>query len=131
MTPELFQTMSDINSQVNAITYDAAIGVTEGYDEWFDAPGTADAPHSFVCRDYALMKARELRDAGFDPATLSIILCYTELNEYHAVLGVQDGADTWILDNRTPSPYLMSSPPYPYRWERRQIPGTTNYEEIV
>lgn len=119
-----------VQTEVNEIPYNAIVGSTESYDEWFDAPEAGD---SWECRDYTLRKAQRLREQGWPPADMTVILCYTELNEYHAVLGVlaPDDTTTWILDNRVPQIYPMATPPYPYRWERRQVAGTTEFAPIA
>lgn len=129
--------LREVNEQVNAVPYDAIQGAHEQYDEWFDVPAVAD-PHSWVCRDYTIAKAERLREMDWPVGRLSVILCYTELGDYHAVLGVDDSdagdrapEHTWIMDNRTPNIYRMSAPVYRYRWERRQVAGTTEFEPIT
>ena len=128
MTPSQFETMRRINDEVNAIPYVATTGPDEPYDEWLDAP---ESGWSWECRDYAIRKAKLLREAGWPPEALHNILCYDELGEFHSVCGVDDGAEEWILDNRYPSPYPMSAPPYAYRWAWRQIAGSTDFEAMA
>ena len=52
------------------------------------------------CEDYVLLKRQKLIELWFDPFELRIAICYTELKEGHAVLTVDDGPETYVLDNR-------------------------------
>ena len=52
------------------------------------------------CEDYALLKRKLLIEKGFDPLELKMTICKTEEGEGHAVLSVDVGPETYILDNR-------------------------------
>lgn len=52
------------------------------------------------CEDYALLKRKLLIDAGIPSSELCMTICYTEEGEGHAVLSIDDGPETLILDNR-------------------------------
>jgi len=134
MTPEQQQQLIEINREVNQITFTDLPGPGEAEDWWTDVqvPG-----RSWVCRDYVLAKADRLRAAGWSGTDLTVVLCWTELygvpqkRDYHAVLAVEVGeAAPMILDSRFEAPYTMSRPPAAYVWDRRQIPGTVEFEPI-
>jgi predicted transglutaminase-like cysteine proteinase len=128
MTPEQQAQLTNINTEVNAIPFDATPGVGEPPDWWTDQPMVGN---SWVCRDYVQMKADKLKIVGWAPTFLTTILCYVETGEYHAVLGVLVDDETWILDSRYDAPYLMSNPPPGYRWDRRQVAGTTEFQPVA
>jgi predicted transglutaminase-like cysteine proteinase len=132
--PEQLAQLRDVNTQANAIPYDAVQGAHEPADWWTDDP---NADGSFVCRDYVLLKAERLRALGWDAASLTVVLCFTEplgdppVRAYHAVLAVEAGGETWILDNRAADIYRWDQPPYPYLWDRRQVAGSTEFKSIA
>jgi predicted transglutaminase-like cysteine proteinase len=131
LTPAQSQQLLDINRAVNELPFDATPGVGEPPDWWTDQPM---AGNSFVCRDYVLMKADRLKALGWAASALTVILCWTEPPDsgYHAVLGVElPGEETWILDSRVTEPYPMSTPRLAYRWDRRQVAGTTEFARIA
>jgi len=128
--PITFEQLCAVNSEVNAIPYDAALGEREPVDWWTDNP---DAEGSYVCRDYVLTKSKRLRELGWPVSSLSVVLCWTEPPEsvYHAVLAVDVNGETWILDNRVAAPYRWDRAPYHYRWDRRQVPGTVEFKSLA
>ncbi len=113
VTPIQLALLRAVNTQINDVPY-VLDSPMELPDTWKCEPDGK----GFLCRDYVECKAEKLKEAGWDTEAnpLLTILCYDELGEYHAVLGVLDNSDTWILDNRVPDIYLRSDPPYPYRW---------------
>ncbi|HEX3862746.1 MAG TPA: transglutaminase-like cysteine peptidase [Stellaceae bacterium] len=128
-TQEQLDQLADVNTSVNALPYEAAIGAHEPNDWWTDEPVPGQ---SWVCRDYVLAKADRLRAAGWAPGLLSVVLCYVETGEYHAVLAVDDGdLEPLILDSRFSQIYRMDQPPAAYRWASRQIAGTTEFEPVA
>ncbi len=127
MTPAQLADLQSVNDSVNSIPYIAATGIDEPYDAWIDAP---EAGWSFECRDYAIRKAKLLVERGWSAASIHNILCYDELGDFHSVCGVDDGAETQILDNRVPQVYPKSSPPYSYRWAWEQETGSTEFRAI-
>lgn len=129
VTPGQLSQLRAVNTQVNDVPY-TPDDPAELPDTWKCKPDGK----GFLCRDYVECKAQDLREAGWDNQAhpLLTILCYDELGEYHAVLGVlDDNADIWILDNRVPDIYLRSAPPLTYRWDRIQIAGSTDYEPLA
>ena len=130
MTPEQLAQLAGVNAAVNRIPYDALPAPGEPADWWSDAPV---AGRSWVCRDYVLMKADRLKALGWPAAALTVVLCWTETGDYHAVLAVAadgENGDPIILDSRFAAPYPMSAPPALYRWDRRQIAGTTEFAPV-
>lgn len=128
-TQEQLDQLFDVNQQDNEIPYVATPGLDEVADWWTNVvvPG-----RSWVCRDFCLKKADDLKALGWPPLALFIVLCYVETGEYHAVLGVNDGdAQPWILDSRFSQIYRMNQPPAAYRWDREQIPGTTEFRPVA
>lgn len=137
-TPEQLAVMSSVNQTVNAIPYVAQEGPDEKPDWWSDVPVPG---MSWVCRDYTEDKADKLKSAGFNPMTLTTVLLYCEPGTdavtvdnpqgrgYHAVLGVNCGGDTWIMDSRFDSPYLWTDPQADYQWHLQQIPGTESFRD--
>lgn len=115
-----------LNIQVNAIPYVSLPKAGEGYDVWKDQPDGG----TWECRDYVLVKMERLIAGGWPKADLSVILCYTETNEYHAVLGVEIAGETWILDSRTPQVYRWDQPIFAYRWVWRQVAGTDTFDDV-
>ena len=131
ITIDVLQT---INSSVNVIPYVAGLGPTEVVDYWEYKP---EPGKSWVCRDYVEDKAEQIRQMGFDPKNLRVVLCWTEpvlpppdSREYHAVLLVVLNEANWILDSRFGLIYLWKDPPVGYKWDRVQIGGTDQFEAV-
>lgn len=128
-TPEQLDQLAQVNQQDNEIRYIATPGLDEVADWWTDQPV---AGRSWVCRDFCLKKADDLKALGWSPSALTIALCYVETGGYHAVLAVDDDEpQPWILDSRFAAVYRMDEPPAAYRWDRRQVAGTTEFEAIA
>lgn len=126
--------LQELNAWVNQTPYVAGLGPTEPVDWWTWQP---EPGQSFVCRDYVEAKAEALRDGGMDPSQLAVILCWTEPvlpppndREYHAVLLVKLGGESWVLDSRFTDIYPWSQPPADYRWDRVQVAGTTEFRPV-
>lgn len=119
----------DVNQQDNDIPFVATPGPNEAYDFWTDVPVPGC---SWTCRDYTQKKMDDLKALGWPPQSGTVVTCYVETGEYHAVLAIDDGEpQPWILDSRYPQIYRMDNPPPGYRWVMRQIPGTTNFEAVA
>jgi predicted transglutaminase-like cysteine proteinase len=132
MSQQQLDQLRSINRQVNELPYVAVQGHGEPYDWWTDIPVPGD---SFVCRDYVLMKAKMLREAGWNPMKLQVVLCYVEPpgREYHAVLCAEtDDGNRWIADSRQDDIRPFENPdPLLYTWDRQQVPGTTDFASIA
>ena len=123
MTPEQLAQFAGVNAAVNRIPYDALPAPGEPADWWSDAPV---AGRSWVCRDYVLMKADRLKALGWPAAALTVVLCWTETGDYHAVLAVAaDGdsnGDAIILDSRFARTIIVRSVEVSSR--NSQLPST-------
>lgn len=87
--------LEKVNREVNKrVTYKSDLALYGRADLWV-LPGKYGD-----CEDYALEKRNKLIQLGFDPMELRLAICYTELGEGHAVLTVDLGQETYILDNR-------------------------------
>lgn len=132
-TPTQLTQLQAVNDRMNAEPYvpdNPVFGEAE--DTWKFKPDGK----GWVCRNYAVAKAAELVDEGWPKADLSVVLCYTEPvpgfpdGEYHAVLWVEAGGESWVLDNRFTQIYRWDQPPAPYRWALRQVAGTDGFKDV-
>lgn len=135
-TLEQLDHLGAVQARINAYPYvadDPVFG--EAPDTWKFRPDGM----GFVCRDYAEAKAAELQkpeDGAWPQSVMTLVLCYTEPvegfpdGEYHAVLAVEAGGETWVLDNRVDAIYRWDRPPYPYRWALRQVAGTDGFMDV-
>ena len=127
MTPGQTAQLADVNTGVNSLPYDAVPAPFEEPDVWKDAPNGG----SWVCRDYVLKKSEMLQALGWPQSAMTVVTCWTETNEHHAVLAVDTDEGTMILDSRFPAVYPISSPPAAYRWESRQVVGTVEFQPVA
>lgn len=127
MTPDQMAQLQGVNAQVNAVPYDAAPRVGEYAGVWKDTPDDG----LWVCRCYVLDKEKLLRGLGWSASAMTVVECYTENDEYHAVLCVEADGEDWILDSRFPQVYRWDQAPAAYRWDRRQLAGSTQFESIA
>jgi predicted transglutaminase-like cysteine proteinase len=74
------------------------------------------------CEDFALAKRAALLAQGVDPDTLHLALCWTERDEFHAVLVVDTEQGSYVLDNRHEQP--MARQDLGYRWHSIQEGST-------
>ena len=126
-TPEQLNRLQAVNAEINEIPYDANTEA-DSEDLWVDAPAPGTG---WECRMYTIAKAKALREAGWPVDDMGVVLCYDELGEYHAVLGCNATGDIYILDNRYPTIYLWTSPPYAYKWAHQQIPGSVEFRDAT
>lgn len=52
------------------------------------------------CDGFAMTMCELMLEYGFDPASVSFIVCETETGEGHAIAGYTDERTTWIAENR-------------------------------
>jgi predicted transglutaminase-like cysteine proteinase len=123
-----------LNTDLNKLPFVPGMGPTEAVDYWTYKP---EPGKSWVCRDYTEDKADQLRQRGVDPLTLTVLLLWTEpvlpppnTREYHAVLCVDVGGQTLVLDSRFDPIYPIGEPPVDYQYDRRQIPGTDDFRDV-
>ena len=127
MNPAYIAQMLAVNTQVNSIPFNAIPAPGEDNDVWKDTPDGG----TWVCRDSVVLKASKMRDLGWAREALTVVTCYTETGERHAVLAVDGDGETWIMDSRFDQPYPFDSPPAAYRWESRQIAGSVHFAPIA
>lgn len=113
--------LATVNAEVNRLPYQADAARYGRPDFWTDieAAGGGD------CEDYALAKRRRLLTSGWPASAVRLATCWTEREEYHAVLTIDlqgpDGAETWVLDNRFGRVQSAADlARLGYRWDRRQ-----------
>lgn len=98
--------MARVNLAVNELPYVADAEQYKRDDFWtsIEDQGSGD------CEDYAIAKLRTLLGLGWPLEALRLACCYTEGNEYHAVLVVDTPAKniSYMLDNRYPEPVDIS-----------------------
>lgn len=117
-----FEEINKINSKVNnRIKFKD----DEDLDVWtIPTDGYGD------CEDYALSKANELLNLGWNSENLRIgILKYR--NTFHAVLIVKIDAEMYFLDNNNNEVKRVNKiPGNGMRWYMIQIPGTNKFERF-
>lgn len=110
-----------VNAKVNQFPYlsdPLRFGALEKW-EAIDAEGGD-------CEDFAIAKLRMLLGRGWPSSALRLATCWVETGEYHAVLLVDIGEETWVLDNRYP--YPMEWKLLRYKWDKIQIAGSKKWE---
>lgn len=123
--------LQQINAQVNAIPY-VATGSDDTQDNWIDNPVPGQV---WQCRDYAIAKAKLMREQGWPVEQMGIVLCMTEIfsdpsfpdkspaRYYHAVQYARTGGLVYILDNRIVPNSVPLWKPYPldYQWVHQEM----------
>ena len=90
--------LRQVNAYVNATSYRSDRSVWGKSDYWA-APGEFFA-RGGDCEDYAIAKYLSLKELGFDPKDMRIlVLKDTRRGLLHAVLLVEHGGETLVLDN--------------------------------
>ena len=117
MTYDL-NTLRLVNTKVNLLDYKTQIG-----DDW--DPFTANG---FDCNNYATRKMEELAARGVPVEAMRLATGGVDHEKklYHAVLLVDHGGQTYVLDNRYPLP--MEHQMIPYSWHKLQRAGTRDWE---
>lgn len=111
-----------VNTKVNQFPYKSDPSRFGSLEQWeeIDIEGGD-------CEDFAIGKLRMLLGRGWSIQQLRLATCWVETGEYHAVLLVDIGEETWVLDNRYPFP--MEHDLLPYKWDKLQIAGTRKWEQ--
>ena len=114
LTNERWQELVKVQMDVNCdVKYTTDIELYGKPEFWEIADGEGD------CEDYVLAKRVRLSKLGWSKlADLAIALCWTETNEYHAVLVVHTDKGDYVLDNRYPR--LKAWEDLPYKWDKIQ-----------
>jgi len=112
--PLSFSNLLDVNSSVNSqITYTTDLQQFGKAEHWEATETLGD------CEDYALRKRKVLLDKGVPLSALRLATCWTETNEYHAVLIVVTPNGDYVLDNRMTNPMIKQD--LKYKWDKIQI----------
>ena len=112
--PLSFSSLLNVNSSVNSqITYTPDLQQFGKDEHWEIAQTHGD------CEDYALRKRKVLLDKGVPLSALRLATCWTETNEYHAVLIVVTPNGDYVLDNRMTNPMIKQD--LNYKWDKIQI----------
>ncbi|MBW8619665.1 MAG: transglutaminase-like cysteine peptidase [Hyphomicrobiales bacterium] len=97
LTPSLWSQIEMINHSVNASIREAddreVFGVIERWD--YPSSGVGD------CEDFALLKRKELIEAGIPRQALLMTVVTDENGAGHAVLTLRSNRGDFVLDNRT------------------------------
>jgi len=124
--------LEQINDKINLIPY-VAKGSDEAEDLWIDNPEPGKV---WQCRDYAIDKAKLMREQGWSIEDMGLVLCETEVfndpsfpndppkRYYHAVQYARAGGTVYILDNRIAYPSrVVEWRPYPldYQWIHQEM----------
>ena len=113
-----YDMLKAVNERINAFPYKAD---PAAFDDWSPINETGGD-----CEDFSIAKYRALIAEGFNAGPLRLAACWTETNEYHAVLLADVDGETWVLDNRHPHPMRYAD--LPYKWDRLQVAGTAKWE---
>lgn len=117
---DLQEVQSEINEQIRYVSDSTQYSRNE---QWEIAETAGD------CEDYALAKLHALLDRGWPIEQLKLATCWTENNEYHAVLIVDYGQatesmfkiDRYVMDNRSDIVYPIYRSDY--KWDKIQKEG--------
>jgi predicted transglutaminase-like cysteine proteinase len=109
--------LQQINTRVNTTHYYVDDYKNYGLKEkWADIRNNIRPTGD--CEDFAITKLHMLVEQGYPIEKLRLATCFTETNEYHAVL-IAD--DIWVLDNRNYDVEHKNT--LPYRWVSIQKTG--------
>ncbi len=118
LTPERWQTMVDVNTDVNSkmrYEYDSA-----QYDklEHWEIPDDSGDEYVGDCEDIALLKMEKLREAGFPDGCLKLAVGFNSTSG-HGWLVVLTTSGDWALDMNMNAPWLVGNLPYyDYYWQQ-------------
>jgi len=115
MTPERWQEVASINTDVNrAIRPQANLGGL-ATEKWVVAPSAGD------CHDYAVTKRHELLAKGWPAHALLLAEVVTSWGEHHLVLVVRTQQGDFVADNLAADVRPLSHTSY--AWVRVQTPS--------
>jgi predicted transglutaminase-like cysteine proteinase len=109
LTPKLWSQLVAINSQVNRDVIPATDMEIYGREEWWAYPGAEGD-----CEDLALLKRRDLIEAGWPVGTLLMTVVKRPNGDGHAVLTVLSDRGDLILDNLDGRILVWSDTPYAF-----------------
>ncbi len=109
LTEALWMQLLSINAGVNG----AVVPVTD--EQLYQTSEFWTYPNGYGdCEDYALLKRRELINAGWPASTLLLAVVKQANGEGHAVLMVRTDRGDLVLDNQVGSVDLWSQTPYKF-----------------
>ena len=115
MTKRLQKKLETVNSEVNREPWVSDIDTFGDRDNW--------SPTGKDCDSKAMKKRDMLVELGIPIDSLGMATCWTETEEYHAVLIVYTDKGDYVLDNRKdwikPWEELTSEG---YKWDKRFDP---------
>ena len=109
LTPARWQTLLDVNYQVNSTIRPETDMQVYGKPEYWNYPTTAGD-----CEDYALLKRKFLIEHGFPVSDLLMTVVLQPNGDGHAVLTVHTDRGDFILDNMRQKVLLWSDTEYTY-----------------
>jgi predicted transglutaminase-like cysteine proteinase len=113
LTPEISQTINDVNQFVNAQI--RPIPNMEHRDWHFAEDGQGD------CKDYVLVKRQKLIEAGLPRESLLITIVRTPQSHLHAVLIAHTDRGDFVLDNLSPWVAIWSKTNYEFIKRQSQL----------
>jgi len=120
LTPEIWQTIGDVNQFVNASI--RPIPNMEHRDWHFAEDGRGD------CKDYVLVKRQKLIEAGLPRESLLISIVRTPQRHLHAVLIAHTDQGDFVLDNLSPWVAIWSKTDYQFiKRQSQQDPNAWVY----
>jgi predicted transglutaminase-like cysteine proteinase len=117
-----FDDLKRVNGEINELPYKTDLELYGKPDVWerITDVGAGD------CEDFALGKLRALLALGWPISVMRLCFCMTEMNEPHGVLLVDFEGQTWVLDNRQPTPTTPQDlKDIGYEFKSEQIAGST------
>lgn len=110
LTPAKWQTMLDVNYQVNSTIKPETDMKLYGVKEYWNYPDSGYGD----CEDYALLKRRLLMQDGFPASDVLLTVVLQPNGDGHAVLTVHTDRGDFILDNMRDKVLLWSDTGYTY-----------------
>ncbi|MGG6897049.1 transglutaminase-like cysteine peptidase [Rhizobium sp. BR 315] len=109
LTQDSWKTILKINYTVNTTIKSMTDMELYGVEEKWAIPTTAGD-----CEDFALLKRKELIDAGFSPSDLLMTVVLQPNGDGHAVLTVRTDRGDFVLDNMRDKVKLWSETEYTF-----------------
>ena len=124
LSEDRWKTILKINYTVNTTIKPMTDMDLYGVEEKWAIPTTAGD-----CEDFALLKRKELIDAGFSPSDLLMTVVLQPNGEGHAVLTVRTDRGDFILDNMRNKVLLWSDTEYTYL-KRQSVKNSGQWVKI-
>jgi predicted transglutaminase-like cysteine proteinase len=123
---EAMPLLKQVNSRVNSEIIPAEDKATSGQADYWSLPinGRGD------CEDYALMKRKELLDAGLPSSMLAVAVVLDRGGKNHSVLMARLGSGDYVLDNLSGSVRPWESTGYTFI-ARQNFQSPRNWQVIL